>query len=252
MSSTSPLPLYIDPGPVTVRTRDHALLLVRPGRAEAAFPPARIERVVSPRTADWRHDALALIMDRGIPIHWSHPGRGLTGTLLPASAEPPPLAAQLDAFLRHAEWQTRLDGWIRHVRTAQFRRWTREKMLSKRIHRDQLRRDWIPNGNHPCPFDAETRAWVHAWLTSFLPRHDLPHLAATGDGTPLDITDLFVPFLWAELNLTQSLRHNTPELDDRQTRIGLVERWLHTRHDLATDIIRSFVQFLLHQSRPWL
>lgn len=252
MNTPAPRPLYIEPGPVTVRARDDAILLVRPSQPDKPFPGNRVERIVSPPDADWHHAALALVMKKGIPVHWTHPRDGLTGALLPAREHPPSLAARLDAFLREADWQDRLDVWARHVRTAQYRRWTQFRMLSPAIHRQQLRADWIPHGRHPCHLSYEIRAWIHAWLDPVVASHELPRVASTGYGHSFNVIETFAPFVWAEINLSHTLSADALSEPERQTTITMVERWLHTRRAFAGDIVRSFIQFLQHQTNPWL
>lgn len=121
-------PLYLRAAGHTSVDLDGPALLVRAqNRADARYPLARVSRVISSASIEWRARALAACLEHGIPVVLTGSEDSPVGYVLPTVQASSRLSRELEEFVDRPDWHERYDDWLRAERMRVFAQWQRSR-----------------------------------------------------------------------------------------------------------------------------
>ncbi len=134
-------PLYVRATGRTFVDLDGPALLVRAqNRADALYPLARVSRVISSASVEWRARALAACLEHGIPVVLTGTEDTPVGYVLPAVRASSRLSRELEEFVDRPDWRERYADWLRAERMRVFAQWQRSREeAGKPLAQDTLR-----------------------------------------------------------------------------------------------------------------
>lgn len=247
-------PLYLSsPPPARIDGRDEHLVLQRANGGPLRFPLARVCRVICNRHLDWSGRALALCLDRGVPITWvdGH-GRAL-GHSQSRYAQALSLSTLIETYLEIPDWEHRFCNWRARRRletlTTCAKRAAEHGRAFDAVQFAELKRDYVYNGNHHQSFPAAGEGMCHALTVDRLHREGLQTCYWGFGGSRFELAKEFAALLWAELNLdggtiASSARQGT-------TVAHLFETWARRREARLLLHLGDLKRHLARELNAW-
>jgi hypothetical protein len=214
-----------------VTSTGEALVIARDDGAVQRVPVARLLRIVCNTRAEWSGAALALCLERGVPVSWlGHDDQPL-GHLWPRRPQGSPLGELLEALAcDHPGWFEAYDHWLRRRRMHVLRTWAAARLEAGR-------------SVSPEEWQRAKQAWVYrAEPCEVLPRvlHGMAaalvaaRLSAQGlhvhywcaVGGPVALADDLACLVWAQMNLTAGAL--AAAIEQPREAAALFERWSGT------------------------
>jgi hypothetical protein len=231
-----------------VTSTGEGLVITREDGAVQRIPASRLLRIVCNTRAEWSGAALALCMERGVPVSWlGHDDQPL-GHLWPRRPHTSPLGELLDCLASdHPGWAESYDHWLRRRRLRVLQAWA------------SARQD-AGSPVAPAEWQRAKQAWVYrAEPGAVLPPVLLGMAAALvavqasaqalqghywcASGGPIALADDVTCLVWAEMNF-----HAGPlaaAIDQPREAAALFERWSGT----CTGIIGEHLSSLQAHAR---
>lgn len=183
---------------------DH-LLFRRDGSPPQRYPMTRVARVVCNVQTQWSGHALALCFAHGISITWID-GHGHALGNAQANHHPPqPMATLLETYLELPDWPDRFGNWLTHRRLDILLQCARSAAAHERPQSpdvfQELKRQFVYNGQHPLIFEPEGEGFCHALVVDHLQRAGLQTTYWGFDAQACELARELASLLWAELNL---------------------------------------------------
>lgn len=232
----------------TIQARPPGLLVTHRDRAPAHFPLTRVRRIISPASARWDGAALQLVLKEGIPIDW-YDGQGEpVGSLIPATAQPPHHAAQLQHFLFGPNYPNKLTNWALAQRTRQIKRWLKHPDY----HPEPINRNahlYQRHGQHPETLNPVCKPLIRAWVAHHLNDQGYPQQTPTSTGELFDMLAYTFPFVWADVNFyAAGTLVNAAEPTEQ---LKWTDRWTLKNQGAVLSVLGAFTQNLYGPTEKW-
>lgn len=247
-------PLYLlGHEPARIDAGDDHLLLRRTSGSPMRFPLVRVCRVICTHHFTWTGAALALCLRKGVPITWVDGHGHALGSTQTRYAQPLPFSTLIDTYLELPDWPQRFANWRARRRLETLT--TCAKRAAEAGHApdtasfQQLKREYVYNGEHPLAFNPEAEGWCHALTIDRLHREGLHGSYWGYDATRLDLADELAALLWAELNLDCGTIPASAEQGIVIAR--LFESWAHQRESRLLLHLADLKRHLSREIEEW-
>lgn len=193
--------------PVRVTSTGEALVIG--GGADGQVhrvPVARLLRVVCNAQAHWSGPALALCLERGVPVAFLGRSGEPAGTLWPQQRRRLPLAETLDALAAGAPgWSEAYANWLRRERQQVLRDWQQHRReAGQPVPPDEWQRamqHWVYRAEVAAVLPELLHGLAGSLVTTRLAEFGLEgHYWCVG-GEPVELAADITRLLWARMNL---------------------------------------------------
>ena len=231
---------------------DH-LMLRRATGNPIRFPLARVCRIICTIQITWTGSALSLCLREGVPITWVDGHGHALGFTQTRYAQPLPFSTLIETYLELPDWSRRFENWRARRRletlTACAKRAAEKGFGLDALGFQELKREYVYNGEHPIAFNPEGEGWCHALAIDRLHREGL-HGCYWGHGaTRLALADELAALLWAELNLECG---TIPAGAGQGIVIAhLFESWAHQREGRLLQHLGDLKRHLSREIETW-
>lgn len=194
------------PGRLRITSTGEALVINDDAGAAQRIPVARLMRIVSSIRAEWSGAALALCMERGIPVSWLGSRDESLGHLWPLRCQPAQLAEVLDLLATDdPEWPEAYGHWLRRERLQVLKRWATERAAANAPvsveEWQRAKRAWVYRAEVGDVLPALLRSMAEALVASNLSEQGLrPRYWGLAED-PIALAADLNRLVWAGMNL---------------------------------------------------
>lgn len=207
-----------------VSCTEAALVVQDTHKRTLRYPINRIARIVSSHCVDWSSAALALCMQRSIPIAWLDSKGHITGCLYPQQNRQPAFQTALELMLETPDGLLVYQHWLRSRRMQVMTQWANSSPCPISPHDwENTKREWVYGAHIKHHLPDGLRGHCLAWVAALLLEHGLSPLFWNPSGEVINLDEHLCELLWAEINLCCGPIAETAEASRELTH--LFEHW---------------------------
>jgi hypothetical protein len=214
-----------------VTSTGEALVIARDSGSVQRIPITRLLRIVCNTRAEWSGAALALCMERGVPVSWLGHDDAAIGHLWPRRPHPAPLAEVLDALAAdHPGWAEAYDHWLRRRRLQVLKDWAGAREAAGHVvgadEWQLAKQAWVYRAE-PCEvLPPVLHGMAAALVAAQMSAQGLPSHCWCSVGEPIALADDITRLVWAGMNLNAGAL--AAAIDHPREAAALFERWTPT------------------------
>jgi hypothetical protein len=236
-----------------VRTGAESLGVFEGRICRGRYPLSRVSRILATRQIDWRGDALAACLARGIGIVFVDAHGNWYGSCAPALTRVSPLSELLDELVEDARWPQSFDNFMRHLRSRILLDWLTAHATSPpdTVEVVNWRRCYVYQGQVPHALGFDYRGLLRSLVEARLHKHLIRVRYRHGDGNSeeLDLADHLCGLVYGQILMHAGafqfrVRDNASAIRFFE---AAADDYLHT----VDDALASLQRLLLDRSHKW-
>jgi len=227
---------------VRVTSTGEALVIARDDGAVQRIPVARLLRIVCNTRAEWSGAALALCLERGVPVSWLGHAEQPLGHLWPCRPHGSPLEEVLEALAcDHPGWPAAYDHWLRRRRMHVLRIWAQARLANGNAvapeEWQRAKQAWVYRGE-PCEvLPPVLQGMAAAFVAARLSAQGLQAHYWCAVGGPIALADDLACLVWAQMNLTAGTL--AAAIEQPREAAAVFERWSGTCSGILHEHLAS-------------